>query len=85
MIQSQEGERLEVKEITNLTEHFKDIFEEPKALPPFRKDHNHKIMLKEGYNPVNQRLYRYAVQKKNEIDKMVKELLHAGTVCSHLL
>ena len=48
VIQSQEGERLGVEQINNLTEHFKDIFEEPKALPPFRKDHNHEIMLKEG-------------------------------------
>lgn len=29
---------------------------------------------------MNQRPYRYAVHEKNEIDKMVKELLKAGTV-----
>lgn len=29
---------------------------------------------------MNQRPYRYAVHQKNEIDKMVKELLKAGTV-----
>lgn len=28
----------------------------------------------EGANPVNQRPYRYAVDQKNEIDKMVQEL-----------
>lgn len=67
-------------ELEELTEQFQDIFEEPSSLPPFRKDHNHKIMLKEGSNPVNQRPYRYAVQQKNEIDKMIKELLTAGTV-----
>lgn len=40
-------------EIKQLTEQFEDIFEEPRSLPPFRKDHNHKIVLKEGSNPVN--------------------------------
>ena len=34
----------------------------------------------EGSNSVNQRPYRYAVYQKNEIDKMVQELLKAGTV-----
>ena len=56
------------------------IFEEPTKLPPFRDHHNHKITLMEGSNPVNQRPYRYVVYQKNEIDKMVQELLKAGTV-----
>lgn len=66
--------------VGELTEEFKDIFEEPTELPPFRVNHNHKIQLEERANPVNQRPYRYAVYQKNEIDKMVKELLKAGTV-----
>ena len=80
VLQSQGSERLGVEEINELTEQFKDIFEEPKALPPFKENHNHKIILKEGSDPVNQRPYRYAVQQKNEIDKMIQDLLKAGTV-----
>lgn len=80
VLQSQESERLGVEEINELTDQFKDIFEEPKALPPFRENHNQKIILKEGSDPVNQRPYRYVVQQKNEIDKMIHDLLKAGTV-----
>lgn len=64
LVQSQPKEEEEVTEIEKLTEQFADIFEEPQSLPPFRKDHNHKIILKEGSNSVNQRPYRYAVQQK---------------------
>lgn len=67
-------------EITELLTQFADIFEEPTSLPPFRAHHNHKIPLLEGSNPINQRPYRYALYQKNEIDKMVKELLLAGTI-----
>lgn len=66
--------------IEQLTREYADIFKEPIELPPFRKNHNHKIVLKEGAEPVNQRPYRYAVYQKDEVDKMVKELLQAGTV-----
>jgi len=59
---------------------FPDIFEEPTELPPFRAHHDHKIKLLEGSNPVNQRPYRYAIHQKNEIDKMVEDLLSSGTV-----
>ena len=68
--------------IEELLHDYADIFEEPTTLPPFRANHNHKIPLLEGSNPVNQRPYRYAVHQKNEIDKMVKELLGAGTIQS---
>lgn len=68
------------EKISELTEEFADIFTEPKGLPPFRMNHNHKIVLKERAEPVNQRLYRYDVYQKNEVDKMVNEFLQAGTV-----
>lgn len=67
-------------EIEKLTKAYDDIFTEPTSLPPFRSNHNHKIVLKEGSDPVNQRPYRYALQQKDEIDKMVQELLKSGTV-----
>ena len=34
---------------------YADIFEEPKSLPPFRANHNHKIPHLKSSNPVNQR------------------------------
>lgn len=66
--------------ISELLNEFQDVFAEPTTLPPFRENHNHKIPLLEGSNPVNQRPYRYALYQKNEIDKMVQELLMAGTI-----
>lgn len=59
---------------------FPDVFAEPTSLPPFRKNHDHKIQLVEGSNPVNQRPYRYALHQKNEIDKIVEEMLVVGTI-----
>jgi len=66
--------------IKQLQEESADIFEEPTELPPFRDNHNHKIPIKEGYDPINQRPYRYAVHQKNEIDKIVEDLLAKGTI-----
>lgn len=59
---------------------YDDIFEEPTTLPPHRVNHDHKIPLMEGSNPVNQRPYRYALYQKTEIDKLVQNLLDAGTI-----
>ncbi|CAL9231994.1 unnamed protein product [Arabidopsis halleri] len=47
--------------ISHLVQEFADIFAEPNALPPFRANHDHKIPLLEGSNPINQRPYRYAL------------------------
>ena len=66
--------------IQQLLTKFADIFVEPTKLPLFRVNHNHKIPLLEGENPVNQRPYRYALYQKNEIDKMVQEMLKSGTI-----
>lgn len=77
--QTSEAEGVDSK-IDQLIEEFSEIFAEPTALPPFRNNHNHKITLMEGANPVNQRPYWYAIQQKNEVDTMVKELLSAGTI-----
>jgi len=59
---------------------YQDIFVEPTELPPFRDQHDHRIPLLEGSNPVNQRPYRYVIHQKNEIDKIVEDMLAAGTI-----
>ncbi|XP_010484947.1 PREDICTED: uncharacterized protein LOC104763244 [Camelina sativa] len=61
--------------ILQLQKDYSYIFEEPTTLPPFRNGHNHKITLKASADPVNQRPYRYATYQKDEIEKIVKELL----------
>lgn len=65
--------------LTNLLAEFNDVFETPKGLPPSRAN-DHRIPLLEGTRPINVRPYRYPHYQKNEIEKIVKEMLHAGIV-----
>jgi len=56
--------------IKKLQEEYAYIFEEPAALPPFRENHNHKILSKKGLTLlIKERPYQYAVHQKTEIDK----------------
>ena len=51
----------------------------PQGLPPPRpKEHN--IILKDGTGPISVRPYRYAQAQKDEIERLMKEMLHAGIV-----
>jgi hypothetical protein len=58
---------------------FEDVFNLPSGLPPVRK-HDHSIVLKQGAAIPNIRPYRYPYYQKNEIEKIVKEMLQAGIV-----
>ncbi|KAL8151593.1 hypothetical protein V2J09_021401 [Rumex salicifolius] len=64
--------------IESLLTEYSDLFEEPTELPPWRKDHNHKIAFASETNPINQRPYRYAIHQKDKNDKMVKDMLQSG-------
>ncbi|WVY95664.1 hypothetical protein V8G54_027815 [Vigna mungo] len=71
---------LEQRSILNhLLQHFKDVFEEPKGLPP-RRVKEQKIHLKPGQEPINVRPYRYAYHQKNEIERQVQELMKMGHI-----
>ncbi|GJW03450.1 ty3-gypsy retrotransposon protein [Tanacetum coccineum] len=63
---------------TLLTE-FVDIFSMPIGLPPSR-DHEHAIVLKEGTEPINVRPYRYPQLQKDEIEKLVGEMIESGII-----
>jgi hypothetical protein len=58
---------------------FEDVFNLPSGLPPVR-EHDHSIVLKQGAAIPNIRPYRYPYYQKNEIEKIVKEMLQAGIV-----
>lgn len=58
---------------------FKDLFEEPQNLPPSRA-HDHAITLKEGTIAINLRPYRYPAIQKNEIEKIIQEMLETGMI-----
>lgn len=61
-------------------EAYSDIFIEPTTLPPPWAEHDHKISLVQGANPVNKRPYRYAKHKKDVIDRLVQEYLTSGII-----
>jgi len=71
-------QRGEIKEIIKDN---KEVFVEPKGLPP-RRTINHKISLKEGVEAINVRSCRYPHLMKTEIEKQVSEILKAGIIRS---
>jgi hypothetical protein len=61
-------------EIQRMLEQYKELFEEPKGLPPNR-NMTHKIPLLQGAQPFRLRPYRYTPAQKDEIEKQVAKLL----------
>lgn len=68
-----------VAELQPLLEEFSSVFQLPKGLPPMRSK-EHAITLKEGTLPVSVRPYRYPQIHKDEIEKLVREMLAAGII-----
>ncbi|XP_020082482.1 uncharacterized protein LOC109706087, partial [Ananas comosus] len=65
--------------IKEILQQFEDVFEEPKGLPPTRRQ-DHRIPLQGASQPVNIRPYRYTYEQKNEIERQVKEMLESGII-----
>ncbi|KAJ3707881.1 hypothetical protein LUZ61_011586 [Rhynchospora tenuis] len=57
-----------------VVDEFKDVFDEPKGLPP-QRGVDHKINLLPESKPVNQRPYRFSYFQKLELEKIIEELL----------
>ncbi|XP_024963751.1 uncharacterized protein LOC112504018 [Cynara cardunculus var. scolymus] len=62
-----------------LLREFESVFNMPQGLPPER-GREHGIVLKEGTETINVRPYRYPYYQKDEIEKLVKEMLEAGVI-----
>nr|KAJ0197601.1 hypothetical protein LSAT_V11C700383600 [Lactuca sativa] len=58
---------------------FREVFNTPEGLPPSRS-HAHAINLREGTGPINIKPYRYPHVQKDEIERLVKEMLEAGVI-----
>ncbi|KAL0554844.1 hypothetical protein IC582_008772 [Cucumis melo] len=65
--------------IATLLKQFASVFEWPTALPPQRSI-DHHIYLKSGTDPVNVRPYRYAHHQKEEMERLVDEMLSSGII-----
>jgi hypothetical protein len=56
------------------------VFSTPQGLPPSHGVHDHSIPLVPGSLPPNVRPYHHPFSPKNEIEKIVQELLQAGGI-----
>jgi hypothetical protein len=56
------------------------VFSTPQGLPPSCGVHDHSIPLVPGSLPPNIHMYHHPFSQKNEIEKMVQELLNAGVI-----
>lgn len=77
----EENERQAVnpKELEALLGEYGELFQEPWELLP-RRGRDHAIVLQSGTEPVSIKPYRYPYSQKNEIEKMVKEMLATGII-----
>ncbi|KAA0060214.1 Transposon Ty3-G Gag-Pol polyprotein [Cucumis melo var. makuwa] len=71
----------ETNPVHTVLEQYVDIFEWPDKLPP-RRDIEHHIHLKKGTDPINVRPYRYGYHQKEEMEKLVGEMLALGVIRS---
>ncbi|KAL0554696.1 hypothetical protein IC582_008623 [Cucumis melo] len=66
-------------EFEQLQQEFSDVFEMSDGLPLMRRI-DHRIQLKEGTDPINVRPYRYPHAQKNEIERLVNDMLASGII-----
>lgn len=58
---------------------YAEVFDMPMGLPPIR-GHEHSIVLKDDSQPISVRPYRYPHAQKDEIERLIKEMLAAGII-----
>lgn len=65
--------------LEELLKKYSEVFQAPIQLPP-KRTHDHNIELFPNTSTVSVRPYRYPHFQKEEIEKIVSELLNAGTI-----
>ena len=58
---------------------YSHLFETPKSLPPTRT-HDHAIPLIDESQPVKLHPYKYPIVQKNELEKLIVEMLETGII-----
>ena len=67
------------EDMERVIQQFQEVFEMPKGLPPVQGQ-EHAIILNEGIGLINVLPYRYPQIKKDEIEKLVAEMLAAEVI-----
>lgn len=67
------------REVEDLLTEYKDVFEEPKGLPP-EGGCDHAIPLKENATPPLVRPHRVPHKQKNEMEAQIKDLLESSVI-----
>ncbi|KAA0063771.1 peroxidase 64 [Cucumis melo var. makuwa] len=73
------GDEADIPMIKFLLQQYADIFEAPKTLPP-KREIDHRILTMPGQRPINVRPYKYGHVQKEEIEKLVSEMLQTGII-----
>ena len=73
------GDEEEFPMVQNLLKQYVDLFETPKGLPPKRAI-DHRIITMSDQKPINVIPYKYDHVQKEEIEKLVVEMLHLGVI-----
>ncbi|KAL4326013.1 hypothetical protein GQ457_11G028360 [Hibiscus cannabinus] len=74
-----EEKRATPKQLEILLNQYEDVFMEPKGLPPVR-GHDHRIRLIDEQAVVKAKPYRYLASQKDEIERLIKEMLESGVI-----
>ena len=77
--QEMRGEEADIPMIRFLLQQYADIFETPKGLPP-KREIDHRILTLPEQRPINVRPYRYGHVQREEIEKLVAEMLQTGVI-----
>ncbi|KAA0040484.1 Retrovirus-related Pol polyprotein from transposon 297 family [Cucumis melo var. makuwa] len=77
--QEMRGDEADIPMIRFLLQQYADIFETPKGLPP-KREIDHRILTLPEQRPINVRPYRYGHVQREEIEKLVAEMLQTGVI-----
>ncbi|PKU83997.1 putative mitochondrial protein [Dendrobium catenatum] len=73
------GRKRTIQGVQPLIHQFSEVFQPPQGLPP-QRELEHAITLKEGETPISVRPYRYPQIQKDEIEKLIREMLGAEII-----
>ena len=66
-------------QVQELLARYSNLFEKPRLLPPYNEI-DHHIHLELGVAPVSVWSYKYPQFQKEEIEKLVEEMLQTGVI-----